>query len=439
MRTIIFSIYLLAGLTAFSQTTTISLKEAQENAQKNRPQFQSDKINQEIAKANIKTQVLKHYPQVNLTADAKANLILPTTVIPAGVFGADKKTVQFGQTFNQTLAADVNQSIYDKKLRYDKEQAELNYQLAEITTTNDEKELMIVVTKSYLNVLINQEREKQLLASKERLLKDKEEIVKKITAGALVELERKRIETTIATTEIQIEQQKEALALSYQLLNYNMGLPIDSKIAVTDTWESLTHYLNASSDKYAAFSPETMPAYRLQKLQIELAQNQYNKQKALLYPTLSAYGYLGVQGLSNNLKYFGDNHIPWFGVSYVGLRLNWNLNPFWENKILLPQQSNRIKQAQSVLVEREEGLKLVVMQAQNAVTKAEKDVLIQSENIKFAKDNLDYLKIRFSAEAVTAREVIDAENDLITLQANELIAKYNALIAKFELRKAMGE
>ncbi|MFN0203058.1 MAG: TolC family protein [Bacteroidia bacterium] len=439
IKTSFFLLFVGNILLSVAQTSTYSLQKAQATAKANKVQLQSDKLSTEIAQAQVKAQVFRRYPQINTSADVKANLILPTTVIPAGVFGADKRTVQFGQIFNQTLGVEVNQIIYDKKLRYDTEQANLNLKLTEITRESNEEEIRAAVTKAYLNVLVNEEREKQLEASKARLLKDKEEIVKKVEAGALVELERKRIETSIATTELQIEQQKDAVRLAYQLLKFNMGLPNETEISLADNWQTLNDWVNTTDTKYGKFSPEIMPLHRLQRIQITLNENQYNRQKALLYPTLSAYGYIGVQGFSNHLRYFGNDPIPWFGLSYLGLRLNWNVNTLWENGLYLPQQELRIRQARSVLAEQEEALNLAVTQAENTTQRAAKDILIQAENIKFAQENLAYLKTRFEAEVVTAREVIDAEADLVNYQANELIARYNYLVALFDLRKAKGE
>ena len=423
----------------FSQQS-LSISQAQKYAIEHKQKLKSDKVAQEIAQSQIREQVFKHYPQVNASADFRYNAIRPTTILPAGFAGATEKAVKFGRVFNQTAGVEATQSIYDKKLRYEVQQAEINYQLTQITQELDEADILLAVIKSYLNALINKERLNQLEATWERLKKDKEEMVIRVEKGSQISLEIKRIQTNIDNTLSEITKQKDALELSLQLLKYNMGMELGEQITLTDDINSLrTRFKNETEAITELYSAKRLPSYKLQKIQIELAENQMLKQKAKLMPTVSAYGYLAVQGLSNNLKFFGDNHIPWYGNSYFGLQLNWNINPFWENKLLLPQNELRIKQAQMQLDEREEDLEIQIVQAKNALKNAKEDQEIQARNIAFAKENLEYIRTRFQGEVATAREVIDAENELSTASENGLIAGYNYWIAWFELQKATGK
>jgi outer membrane protein TolC len=423
---------------AFSQQS-LSISQAQKYAIEHKQKLKSDKVAQEIAQSQIREQVFKHYPQLNASADFRYNAIRQTTVLPAGFAGTSEKAIKFGRVFNQTVGVEATQSVFDKKLRYEVQQAELNYELSQITQELDEAEISLTVIKSYLNALINEERLKQLEATLERLKKDKEEMVIRVEKGSQIPLEIKRIQTNIDNTISEISKQQQAWELSLQLLKYNLGMELNEKITLSDNLISLNQSIKNEVEAITElYSSKRLPSYQLQKIQIQLAENQMLNQKAKLMPTVSAYGYLAMQGLSNNLKYFGDNHIPWYGNSYFGVKLNWNINPYWENKLLLPQNELRIKQAQIQLAEREEDLQIQIVQAKNAVKRAKEDKEIQARNIAFAQENLEYIRTRFQGEVATAREVIDAENDLSTASENGLIAGYNYWIAWFELRKATG-
>lgn len=422
----------------FSQQS-LSISQAQKYAIAHKQKLKNDKVAQEIAQSQIREQVFKHYPQVTASADFRYNAIRQTTVLPAGFAGTTEKALKFGRVFNQTLGVEATQSLFDKKLRYDVQQAELNYELTQITEDLDESEISLTVIKSYLNALINKERLNQLAATLERLKKDKEEMVIRVEKGSQIPLEIKRIQTNIDNTTSEISKQQDALELSFQLLKYNMGMELSEEITLSDDINALMKSIQNEAEVLSQlYSAKRLPSYQLQKIQIQLAENQLLKQKAKLMPTVSAYGYLAVQGLSNDLKYFGDNHIPWYGNSYFGVKLNWNINPFWENKLLLPQNELRIKQAQIQLDEREEDLQIQIVQAKNALKRAKEDQEIQARTVAFAQENLQYIRTRFQGEVATAREVIDAENELSTASENELIAGYNYWIAWFELRKATG-
>lgn len=409
----------------------LSLQQAKASALANKTQIQTDKAAQEVARVQIQEALTKYNPQVGANADLRYNLVRQSTVLP---FLSDP--IKLGAIFNPQIGADISYPLLDKKTKYDVKQAELNYELSKFSEEIDGEELIYNVVKSYITVLINKERAKQLAVNLKRYQDDQKEIEVKVKNGLMQSIEAKRIQTNIANVQSQIEQQEEVIAISEKVLKYNAGMKLDIEINLIDNLESLQSGISsyASNTKPADFS--ISPFYRQQKMQLRLSENQIGKINAKKYPTLAVYGYVGAMGLINDEKELLKR---WYPISYLGFRVNWSLNPFWENKKFLPQHYVRMKQVESSLQEWEEGQSIQVDQAQSMAKRNAADLTIQSRNVLFAEDNLKFLRTRFQSDLITYKEVADAEADLETAKINTLLAQYNYILALFDIQKWRGE
>lgn len=449
-------------LLAQNETLNLSLSTAKKSALENKTKLKTDKIAEDVAQTQILEAMMRRYPQVNVTSDGRANLALQKSIIPAGVFGTNETVLKLGKVWNATTSADATYTFYDKKINYDIHQAELNYELAKISQDGDTDELVYNVAKSYANVLANKERLKQQKATIARLNADKNDVDTKVKNGILQNIESKRIDNQIAVTLGEIRKQEESIRISEEILKFNAGIDMGKKIILTDSLPILQNEIAAYRPITAQSELKSLPYFRQQQLQIQLSENQIAKLAAKKYPTLSLYGYTGYQTQTNNVLYFvplGDNYsadnklangdpnpdnkyrdkINNFPVIYLGIRMNWNLNPFWENKTLLSQNQLRISQTESQVKEWEENTRMQIAQAQSALKRAKEDINIQQTQVTFAEENSVFLRKRFQGDLITYKEVIDAENELDNAKVNVILAEYNYLTAYYDLRKILGD
>jgi outer membrane protein len=420
MKKYILLFFISPLLSAYAQTN-VSLQQAKTSAIANKSKIQTDKAAQEVARAQIQEALTKYNPQVNATADIRYNLPDP---------------VKLGAVLNPQIGADASYAILDKKIKYDVKQAELNYELSKFTEEIDAEDLVNNVVKSYINVLTNKERLKQLQVALKRLQDDQKEIDSKVKNGLIQNIEGKRVATNIANAQSQIEQQKEAILIAEKVLIFNAGMNLDTEIALTDNLETLQAAFKSYAGSIKAPDFSTTPFFRQQRMQQQLSENQIAKLKAKMYPTISLYGYLGTIGLINDES---QVFTRWYPISYLGVRVNWNINPLWENKHFLPQNQLKIKQIESGLKEWEEGQSIQIDQAESSAKRNLEDIEIQERNVTFAEENLKFLHSRFASDLITYKEVADADADLETAKINLLIAKYNYLTSLTEIQKARGE
>lgn len=418
----------LFHLIVFAQRP-LSLSEAKASALANKTQLKTDKLRQEVAQAQIKEIVAKYQPQLNLNTDIRYNLVRQSTVLPFLT-----EPVKLGAIFNPQAGLDASYSLFNPNQKSEIRQAELNYELSKFLEESDADNLCYEVEKAYLNVLVQQERLKQLGVNHKKLEADQKEIAVKVAAGLQQQIEAKRVQNSLDVLAIQLAQQQESADLSEMLLKFYSGIGLAEPVKLTDDLQTIENQLFKSVSKPEEWS--RLPFYRQQKTEQLLAENQIQRIKNRIYPTISVYGYLGVLALANEAK---DLNNRWYPISYAGLRVNWNLNPLWDNKQLLPQYQLKIRETQSALTEWEEGQSIQLLQLQNSLKRAKQDWEIQQKNVAFAAENLKFVESRFRSDLLTYKEVADAEAERETASLNELIAHYNYVLAAVEIRKLKGE
>lgn len=428
MKHTLVLLLLLFHLIAFAQRP-LSLSEAKASALANKTQLKTDRLRQEVAQAQIQEIVAKYQPQLNLNTDIRYNLVRQSTVLP---FLPDP--VKLGAIFSPQAGLDASYSLFNPNQKSEIRQAQLNYELSKFLEESDADNLCYEVEKAYLNVLVQKERLKQLEVNRKKLEADQKEIDVKVAAGLQQQIEAKRVQNSLEVLAIQFTQQQESADLSEMLLKFYSGIGLAESVKLTDDLQTLENQLFKSVSKSEEWS--RLPFYRQQKTEQLLSENQIERIKNRIYPTISVYGYLGVLGLANEGKDLGDQ---WYPISYVGLRVNWNLNPLWDNKQLLPQYQLKIRQTQSALTEWEEGQSIQLLQLQNSLKRAKQDWEIQQKNVAFAAENLKFVQSRFRSDLVTYKEVADAEAERETALLNELIAHYNYVLAAVEIRKLKSE
>lgn len=413
----------------------LSLDDAIKAAFQNKTQLKTDRIAEEIAQSQIREATLKRYPQLNATGDMRANVIRQTTIIPEGAFGAGtpERKVKFGTIFNPTLSVDASYALYDKKTQFDIQQANLNYELSQLTAEVDKENIAIAVIKSYLNVLINEERKAQIESDITRFKQDVKEMQVKVKSGLQLEIEEKRLKNSIQNAELELQKQMESIRISKEVLRFNTGINDKSPLELTDNLATLQS--RWAGEKYGNLSLQTLPAYRQQTLSINIAENQLERQRAKLLPTVNVYGFGALQSFGNDYTFL----TTWFPVSYLGVRVNWGFNTLWENKTLLPQHQLQITQLRSQLLEWEENTRIAIAQAESLKKQAQDEVMIQQNNVAFANENLAFLRKRLASDLITYKEVADAEMASENARIQSLIAQYNYIMASYEWLKARGE
>jgi outer membrane protein len=428
----LLAVLLLQGQSALD----LSVEEARQMALQHQAEFQIRKLDQQIADLEFRQGRRRFLPQWTISYDARANLILPTTIVPGEPFDQPQNLpVQFGTLYTQAAGIELEQTVYDRALREDQRLLSLNRQIAAAQTALGQDDSQLAAVKAYYNVLVQRARLQQQEAAIARLQLDVAETDSMVQAGSAPLIELERFQNAFKNAILEKDRVRYDIELAEHSLKKITGLPPGQPIRLTDTLD--VNRLQATMLLVPVIDPPQLndfAAYRLEQLFSARIEEDIVRQKASAAPRIAAYGYFGGQAFTNALR----DDFPWYGVSFVGLRASWRLNPIWDNPQILPKYQLLKRQSDIRLGQIEEDLRYNAEQARLKLIQAIDEAEIQVDNVAFARKELDYFYQRFRNKQSTAKEVMSAEQDLSRAEIGLLLSVYNVSIVRYEFLKAKG-
>ena len=106
------------------------------------------------------------------------------------------------------------------------------------------------------------------------------------------------------------------IELNYNLLRFQLGVPVDTKITLTETLENMTSEINIEALLSQEFDHTKNVNYRLIEGQEQMSSLMLKSQKASVLPTLAGFYNYGTNGMGDNIS-----DLQWFPNSMTGLQL----------------------------------------------------------------------------------------------------------------------
>jgi outer membrane protein TolC len=123
---------------------------------------------------------------------------------------------------------------------------------------------------------------------------------------------------------------------------------------------------------------------------------------------------------------------------FFGLNLTWNV---WEWGAVwygVDAASATVRRAEEGLSELREGVRLQVLAAHESARTARELTLLAADAVTIAEENFRLAEVRYQERAATSFDVLDAETQLTQARAQLAAARYEFLIARAGLHRAMG-
>ncbi len=512
----------------------LSLPQAVDYAVQNKSSLLGTRLAERTAAARVGEIKSAGFPQVNVGATVSDNFKLQKSLVDFSALGggstatpltaADIATAQSGQTVNikpvalpstplppQAFAfglqyagntsASVSQLLFDGSYLIGLKAAKVYTDLARKQTQQAEIDVVEQVSKAYYSTLVARARLALLGRNVQRLDTVLYQTQKIFKAGFAEKLDVDRLR--VQRNNLVVEQQKaqRLTELSLALLKFQMGLPQQQAVVLTDSLSAAVVDAGALRQRLgtadlvngggAAGAGALPPVPTTPGLDNATHQNRLDQQAALsggqptaargalnynnriefstletqqalagldlrnrqagAYPRLlltGAYGFTGSAKTPGDLFAFrgpdsrNGNGFPnqnWFGFGNVGMTLQVPVFDGFRRKYLV--QQSRIQQ-QTI----EKGFETLrqsidLQDAQSRTTLANSlDVLEnQQANLDLATDVARVTRIKFNAGVGSNLEVITAETDLRSAQTNYYGAVYDVLVAKVDRDKATGE
>ena len=505
-------------------TMPLSLQQAIGYAVQNKPALLATRLGEATARAKVGEIKSAGLPQVNVGANVADNFKLQKSLVsfPAtqtlltqsdlnaattgkpAVLGTQQlalppQAFAFGLQYAGNASASVSQLLFDGAYLIGLKAAKVYEQLAQKQTQQAEIDVVEQVSKAYYSTLVARSRLALLARNVQRLDTVLFQTNETFKAGFAEKLDVDRLR--VQRNNLVVEQQKaqRLTELSVALLKFQMGLPQQQGIRLTDSLGAavvdagaLRQRLGAAdfanggagagavpaaptppgsdntaaqrrSDQQAALSGGQSAAARgalnynnriefsTLETQQALAGLDLRNRQAGAYPRLlltGAYGFTGSAQTASDLFSFrgpdsrnssGFSDQNWFGFGNVGLTLQVPVFDGFRRKYLVQQgrlQQQGIERGFETL---KQSIDLQDAQSRTALVNALDVLDNQQANLALATDVARVTRIKFNAGVGSNLEVISAETDLRSAQTNYYGAIYDVLVAKVDRDKATGE
>lgn len=416
---------------------TFSLKQSVDYALEHSTSVKASQYDQIQATEKTREVLGIALPQVSGTFQVQDFIEIPTSLIPAEVFGGPPGQfipVQFGTQWNTSATFSASQLLFSGTWLYGLKGAQVYQSLAQKNVTRTRIETSSEVTKAYYTALVNQERKVLLSSNLERLKKIKDDTKALYDNGFVEKIDLDRITVTYNNLVTEVNNIQRLLDLSLVLLKYQMGMDQAAKLVLSDKLADVS--FNPEFSQGGRFDYSTRIEYQLMEQNLAGQKLMWKAERIGYLPTIALFATASAQRQSNEFDIFGRNR--WFPMALIGLQVNM---PIFDGL----QRHHRIQFAKVGILKAENDLVMMqrtidLQQAIARVTLQNTSATLSSQkgNMDLAQDVFNVAQKKYDQGVGSNLEIINAQTALKEAQTNYFNALYDAVIAKVDYDKAMG-
>ena len=401
-----------------------------------------------IANRDVSVTKAQGFPQINANVGYTNNYIIQTTLIEAGDFpGADPNAppseelieFPFGVSHQSQATISAEQMIFDgsyfvglKAARVYTDLAKKNLEQTKVVTAEQ-------VTKAYYTALVNQERQTLLNSNYQRLDTLLRETKLMYESGFAEKIDVGRIQVQFNNADTERKQNERLTEVSYLLLKFQMGMPIEQDISLADKISEID--FNYEQEAEATFSYADRPEFAQVTINQNLTQLDLRNNRIQYLPKLTAsaiYGYNGGAAQLSDLVDFNGTPRRWFDFGNWGLNLNIPIFDGLRKHHTIQKSKLQLQQLENQAGFLKNQIDLEIVRARVNLQNSLETLEVQQENLDLAQEVFDVTKIKYQEGVGSNLEVTEAQNALQSAETNYYNSLYNALIAQVDLKKALG-
>jgi outer membrane protein TolC len=401
---------------------------------KNSEDVLQQQVNTDIARNAVERAKAPMLPQLNANVDLRDNTQLQTNVIPAGVFGSEARTVQFGTTYNFIAGFGLTQNVFDHNVNSDRDIADARVRSREEELNLLATNVKLSIAKSYYDVVLKAQVLKQAEAGLVREREGLAEAESKHAHGTLLDADYSRARLEMSNAQAARDIADDGYALSILALKRAIGMPMGEPLEVADDMQSLL--TSSGSLTLSQGAVASRPEFKLEQAQQQVNELFANKFERAWMPSVQLYANFSANYLSDDLTEMVRN--DWHPFSYFGAKVSVPLfDGFARNRAA--QEYRLGMQVNQINMQRIEQNFLFETASANRAFQNAKTVLqnaIASRSL--AEEVLAADGKRYALGTLLQSELNRSEQLLKDAETNLVQSLYNFLLADLNLKKANG-
>ncbi|SEP02636.1 Outer membrane protein TolC [Mucilaginibacter gossypiicola] len=376
-------------------------------------------------------------PQISGSASFQDYLKIPTTLLPGEFFGAPGTfvPVKFGVKYQSNLGLSLNQILFNGSYLVGLKASKTYRELSQRNYTRSKIEANVAVTKAYYQVLVSDEQIKLYDANIAQLKQQVDQTVAQNKQGFVEKIDVDRITVQYNNLITNRENVIRSLALNYQMLKFQMGMPVDENLVLKDKLSDISLDKNVAELAVDTGFYHNRIEYSLQETQKKLNELDLQNKKSTYLPTLSANGSYAASYQDNN---FSKLYSQVFPSSYVGLTLNVPIFSGGQRLNQVRQAKVEVQKSTNDLVNLKNTINLDAKVATVSYINGLQSLNNQKRNQQLAQEVLRVSKIKYQQGVGSSIEVTQAQTSLEDADNQYIQGLYEALVSKVDLDKAYG-
>jgi len=364
--------------------------------------------------------------------NSSTNSVISSTPPPTTSTG---QAVSFQQKYNTNLGVTLNQILFDGSYLVGLKASKTYKELSERSYTRSKIDAKVNVTKAYYQVLVSDEQIRLLDADIKQLKEQVDQTVAQNKQGFVEQVDVQRIQVQYNNLVTTRENTIRLLVLNYQMLKFQMGMPVNEELGLADKLQDVKLEDNVSNQGDTTFYHNRIE-YNLYETNLKLNQLDLQRKKSQYLPTFSANANTSIVNQSNAFNQLFKSDYP---STYVGLSLN---IPIFNGG----QRANQVKQSKIAVIKSQNDLynlkNAITLQAnasQITYTNSLRSLDNQKQNQQLAQEVLRVSKIKYQQGVGSSIEVTQAQTSLEDADNKYIQSLYDALVSKVDLDKAYGK
>ncbi|NJN26571.1 MAG: TolC family protein [Cyclobacteriaceae bacterium] len=437
------SVTLFAQEVQNPQVYQMSLEECLRYAQEHNQNIIIANLEKEVSRAQTGEYMATGLPQVNANASVNKNFVVRKAFLPAEFVDPSAPAgefieVAFGTPYDADLGINLSQMIFNGSYFVGLKASRTYQELSHKEHIKSKIDVTEAVTKAYYTVLVNQMSLEMINSNFSRLDSLVRETTIRQQAGFVELLDLNRTMVEFNNIKTQKANAERAVEISRELLKFQMGMPFDSSLEITDKLDDLD--IHVEEDINMGYNFQRRIEYSILQTNQMLAELDLRNNKVQYLPTLdltAAWGMnAGVIDFSSLSEFSNRRVWPDYRLAGLSLRL-----PIFEGLLKtkkIQQSKLKIEQLDYQRQVLENNIRVEVVQMRKSLENNLEQLKSQEENQKLAESVYNQSKIKYQEGVGTNLEVIDADNAYKQAQTNYFNALYDALIAHVNYQKALG-
>ncbi len=440
-------------------TVIVSLKESQDYALINSPLTKNAQLDLESAKKKIWETTAIGLPQVSAKLNATYMLTVPASIksfsglsgIGTFMYGVDQtlghlttnqgwgnmenpgvpETVkESDMKWGSTLDITATQLIFSGSYIVGLQTAKTFKSLSELALTKSEKDLKQSVSSAYYLVLVAEENRNVLDSTYFNTEKLKYKMEQMYAQGFIEETDVDQMKLTLSNlndSRMMIARQVE---IAYNLLKFQMGLDLSSKIELTDKIENFVNENNLQEITIKPFEGSSTPEIQLLESQEKLSLLNVKYNQSTYLPDIAAF-------YAHN-ENFNSHSLSFTAPDMIGLSVNIPIFSSGMKHAKVQQARIALDKTRITKEQASQGLILDHEKSKSELMTALDKFKTSKENMRLSDKIQKRTIIKYKEGLSSSTEITQASNQYLQSMSNYFTSMMELLNAKAKMEKLLN-